>query len=176
MMPWLSLRIWNASTALSGIVDLRTTHSMDQSRFNLQVPKMLEVDPELAKTLEELCGPLADGLHALSEECTKRTGDSHRNFWSTDSERDSSPQIKSPLEGSPTIDSPIIESTIEDSLGISIMDMEDESWIWTWLSACCRKPRTTCLWLKTTRTRRSLQLPKTWSLTREKEARANTDP
>ncbi|KAF9378917.1 hypothetical protein CPC16_011060 [Podila verticillata] len=52
-LEWLTL-----FSAFSGIVDLCTTHSLDLWRFNVPVPKMLKVDPELAKILDEICGLL----------------------------------------------------------------------------------------------------------------------
>ncbi|KAF9300126.1 hypothetical protein BGZ74_008284 [Mortierella antarctica] len=59
-------------TALSGIVDLRASHTADISGYCVQAPELLKVDPALANLLKVLSLHLAQGLKALSVECTRR--------------------------------------------------------------------------------------------------------
>ncbi|KAF9334367.1 hypothetical protein BG006_002268 [Podila minutissima] len=87
-------------TAMSGIVDLRASHTADMSSYCVQASELLEVDPALSNLLKVLSLHLAQGLKALSVECTRRAleaFDSQQSFLSRADSGSMPPQPSLPV-------------------------------------------------------------------------------
>ncbi|KAG0328223.1 hypothetical protein BG000_000578, partial [Podila horticola] len=128
-------------TVLSGIVDLRATHAADVSGYHVQAPELLKVDPGLSNLQKVLRLHLAQGLKALSAECTKRAlkaHDSPQSFRSIESDSPPpSPSIPQRVLSTPEppefpiIDSPILSSPDAPKLTLDALNnpvLEQSLW------------------------------------------------